>query len=346
MPAISTRVLRFHESYRCRNAGACCTSGWPIPIEADRLIALRAALASSKVQPMAGNREDAFVPRADAPSDTPGVLGVIGRRCVFHDPAGSCAIHRSLGHEALPLACRQFPRVSVIDPRGASVTLSHYCPTAASLLNNDDRDDECDAIVIDAPAFPTAGEYVGLDARAALPPLLRPGMLMDWPAWWEVERLGVDVLLHGGRTATEGLAHLRSAVRRLSRWSPADGELDNEVREAFAESAETPPPDGGRLITRALESIPGAFRSDAEWSGSGPPGDRAARRFLAAHAFANWAIHLGGGLSAWIGSIETAHAFLEAGAGVRHTDLVLRHLLDLEKWLGANDYSAPMNGYL
>jgi hypothetical protein len=54
------------------------------------------------------------------------------------------------------------------------------------------------------------------------------------------------------------------------------------------------------------------------------------RRFLAAHAFANWAIHLGSGLESWLVSIETANAFLQAGAGVRHADLVLRHLTDHE----------------
>ena len=62
--------------------------------------------------------------------------------------------------------------------------------------------------------------------------------------------------------------------------------------------------------------------------------DLTSRRFLSAHAFANWAIHLGSGLESWLLSIETANAFLQAGAGVRHADLVLRHLTnhESERW--------------
>ena len=30
-------MLRFHLAYRCRDSGACCSSGWPIPVEATLL---------------------------------------------------------------------------------------------------------------------------------------------------------------------------------------------------------------------------------------------------------------------------------------------------------------------
>ena len=49
-----------------------------------------------------------------------------------------CAIHRVLGHDALPSACRHFPRAAVTDDLGTFVTLSHFCPTAASMLFRDD----------------------------------------------------------------------------------------------------------------------------------------------------------------------------------------------------------------
>jgi hypothetical protein len=103
-------------------------------------------------------------------------------------------IHKTLGHDALPLACRQFPRVCVTDPRGVSVTLSHYCPTAAGLLANESSH-ASESILTNPARFPPQAEYVGLDAVHALPPLLRPGILMDWDSWWEIERLSVEVLL-------------------------------------------------------------------------------------------------------------------------------------------------------
>lgn len=97
-------------------------------------------------------------------------------------------MQHALGHDALPLACRQFPRVTVLDPRGASVTLSHYCPTAAGLL----KDDGPVAIEINGATFPPGGEYVGLDAQDALPPLLCRDVLMDWESWWASKPLQWD----------------------------------------------------------------------------------------------------------------------------------------------------------
>src|SRR5262245_46910949 len=122
----AVRALAFHAGYRCRHAGACCTSNWPIPIEADRLLALQAGLASGRVRAAAGDGTNALHVIADAPPDAPAILGRSESRCVFHDcgaaTGGRCRIHTALGHDALPLACRQFPRVSLVDPRGVSVT--------------------------------------------------------------------------------------------------------------------------------------------------------------------------------------------------------------------------------
>jgi Fe-S-cluster containining protein len=92
------------------------------------------------------------IERQTVPTGTEGAPPLLARvngRCVFLDDPenagdaptpepGRCRIHAALGHEALPLACRQFPRVTVEDPRGVSVTLSHYCPTAAGLLELDE----------------------------------------------------------------------------------------------------------------------------------------------------------------------------------------------------------------
>ena len=92
-------------------------------------------MASGALRSIAADRAPFIERAADEPAETPTLLATAHGRCVFHDPAGRCAIHSALGHDALPLACRQFPRVSVTDPRGVSVTLSHYCPTAAALLD-------------------------------------------------------------------------------------------------------------------------------------------------------------------------------------------------------------------
>ena len=67
----------------------------------------------------------------------------------------------------LPSACRHFPRVYLRDARGDLLTLSHFCPTAASLLFEPGP-----VGVIDAPRPLALDEPIeGLDAREVLPPL-------------------------------------------------------------------------------------------------------------------------------------------------------------------------------
>ncbi len=262
----------------------------------------------------------------DPPAEgDPVLLAVDDGRCVFHDAgACRCRIQTALGHEALPLACRQFPRVTVRDPRGVSVTLSHYCPTAASML-----DDRAQVRIVDeAPAFPSGGEYVGLDARSSLPPLLRPDMLMDWESWWEWERQSVECLTESSGSAAEALAGLAAAVENVRSWRPGDGLLIDRVRSAFNQ----PIPHGApsfaddTTVQDVLDAIPDAHRpAMPPLAGTVP--DSTMRRYLSAHAFANWTAHLGRGLRTWRRSVETAYV-LAGSYGVRHADLWLRHLAD------------------
>ena len=236
--------------------------------------------------------------------------------------------------------------MSVLDPRGVSVTLSHYCPTASTLIQYDgyDRYDRCDRydrydgydrydryggdIVINPAGFPPGGEYVGLDARDALPPLLRRDLLMDWDAWWHLEERAVATLLHRGASADEAVAMLRAVVARLGLWRPGGQRLIDAVDDAFTDRDTAPATvRAGTLVKRVRATVPDAYREGAAWTGHADTPDPVTRRFLAAHAFANWPVHRqNGGLPAWLTSIETARAFLSEGAGVRHADLVLRHL--------------------
>jgi len=342
--------LSLHAAYRCRHAGACCTAGWPIPVEADRLAAMRAAVATSALSsPRGADAGSLFTSPDDAPADTPALLGVKDHMCVFFDADHGrlCAVQRALGHDALPLACRQFPRVSLRDPRGVSVTLSHYCPTAASLLGVPDRV----AIVRDAPAFPSGGEYSGLDATSALPPLLRPDVLMDWDSWWTWEELTVDLVANGDGTVEDALARLDAAVDDVTRWHPGDGALIDRVRHSIERAHSRPArewhPTSDWVAARrrlALDAIPDDLQDElpAPSVPAAPRDPIPLKQYLSAHVFANWTALLGRGLRAWQQSIEVPYALLQSGWDVRASDLIVRHLADPARLASACSRGNPV----
>ncbi len=77
----------------------------------------------------------------------------------------------------------------LIDARGVRVSLSHYCPTAAAMIFDDDGPV---TIVDGPPAVPGRAVPEGLDARAALPPRLTDRVLTDLEGLtaWEAARRG------------------------------------------------------------------------------------------------------------------------------------------------------------
>ncbi len=321
-------MLSMHAQYGCQHAGRCCTSNWPIPIEPSQLTRLDDLIARGLVAPTSATAAVTHVP------DGPALLGRDHGRCVFHDthPAGGCRIQRAAGHEALPLACRQFPRQSVTDPRGVSVTLSHYCPTARALL---DTATGPVTIVDRALAFPPHEEYVGLDATTGLPPLLHPRCLLEWDAWWLIEALAVQLVDDAPRRA---LPRLAVAVEHLHGWRPGTAPLRDVVQRAFDLAAVSDvadwDPDNDTLATHVAEilaAVPSDWQAEAEravTTRAPEVSDAVAGRFLAAHVFANWSAYSGRGLRTWYRSVEAAGSVLRVTNDPGMVDLVLRHLAD------------------
>jgi len=115
--------------------------------------------------------------------------------------------------------------VAVTDDRATTVTLSHFCPTAAAMLF---RDVQLSVVEV-PPSFNSVREYEGLDARGVLPPLLRPGMLMDLESHHAWERHIVRVLDDDGHTPESALAQLADDAERVRTWRPGDGELVDKI---------------------------------------------------------------------------------------------------------------------
>jgi len=352
----SVRVLDVHAGYRCRHSGACCTAGWDIEADPQTVAAVAATPVLGKLRTQ-GFRQ----------SRTPDGerVALLARRqdghCAFYQPssAGSCAIHREAGHAALPLACRQFPRVTLRDDRATFVTLSHFCPTAATALFDDRRT----LAMVDAPeGFPANGEYVGLDARGALPPLLRPDALHShdsYDTWLAFVLTTFDT----AASPDAALWRVERAAEDLRRWTIAAGDLETFTRAVVARhqaAAITPAVDAGLTSSGAWWSLavnaipPGLGRlptpgESPRWTAACAAAWRDASRplcrYLGTHAFANWTAYQGRGIRTEVRRLraaleivrfETATALAAdpassprpLEAAIRQTDLLLHHLID------------------
>ena len=263
-----TYWLSMHVPYACRHSGACCSSGWPIPVE------------RARVPQMSSLRRDTvwLLPVTDAPADVAGVLTVSERgHCVFRQ--SGCEIQHAFGHAALPSACQHFPRVVLLDPRGVFVTLSHYCPTAAELLFGHVGP----VNIVEGPPVLREGEPEGLDARDVLPPLLASGghlsrnrrggawgqavrvaLLMDLEAYSAWEAHMVAMLAGTTGPAEEALAALAADLAVLQRWRPGNGALAEQVR----------------ALPRRSETVSASACETSD--------EVVVRRYLAARAFASW----------------------------------------------------------
>ena len=357
--------LSLHARYRCEDSGVCCSSGWAISIEPSRGIPLEADWRAGRIQfplvpvpaaplvpvpaPDLATRPSLFTRPPGLPADEYGVLPLAADgACAFHDAVHRrCHVQRQRGHDALPRACRLFPRVCLIDPRGVSVSLSHYCPTAARTLFTDAPV----TIVQDPPAFPRDAEYEGLDASDAYPPLLRPGVLLDWETLSALERHLVQVLDEERHSVDAALRRADALCEHLRAWTPDGPPLLERLRSSVSLAATVDP--GGAAGDQsagdqweASRRLTGAdlLALDADVRGAIPaailpasarPGDTLARethrldaardaldarfvrpvcRYLAARLFGSWCWYLGHGLRTLMQSLRAAYAVLTVEA--------------------------------
>ena len=333
-----TYSLSFYATYACRHSGACCTAGWSIPVEA-------------RLLPLLGVK--VLVPDAQG-------------ACVHFDRNSRlCVVQREHGEEMLPGSCYHFPRRALLDDRGTFITLSNFCPTAATLLCESEA---ALAIVASPAAFPDGRAYEGLDARGQWPPLVRPGLLFDFESYARWEAFIVSTLA-GDASVADQLAQIANAAETLRTWTPADGAFTDWVIRAL-ESASADPtalqlyrairtPDAYDALRQFgpprpdAPPIPRRTRGSSlhDWNGEA----RVVRRYLASKAFASWSAYESRGIRTLVAELLVAEAVLRGeceraieAAGrpldralmieaIRQSDLFLVHLIDrprMIEWLG------------
>jgi hypothetical protein len=299
-------------------------------------------------------------PRLDVARDA-------GGSCVFFDRDGGrlCAIHREAGVEALPSACRHFPRKILRDLRGTFISLSHFCPTAAAMLLARDP-----LQVVEAhPPLRLSEPIEGLDATDALPPLVRPGVLCDLEGYSAWEQASVATFARADLGYQDALDLVAAATEHIRDWNPGHGTLSERVHTAFLDARAEAGADR-HAQSRALETV-GALaagsdlahvdRFEATWQElipfAPPRFDVAMKNYLAARVFANWIAYQGRGLRSIVEWLRTCAAIVRhqmvrrtlefhasahtTGAGLaldpddfveafRMADLLLLHVVDTQ----------------
>jgi Fe-S-cluster containining protein len=363
---VAAFCLDIHARYQCRHAGACCQN-WSVPAEPHVVEIVNARQLKPR-----GDGGALFVASAD-PHETHGRIARDDRGdCVFFDrDAGRlCVIHRDAGVEALPSACRHFPRKVLNDARGTLISLSHFCPTAAATLLTPARL----ATVHARPPLRLAPPMEGLDASDALPPLLRPGLLCDIHGYDAWERAGVATFARDDLAYDACVDMVAAATELIRNWQPGDGTLLDRVSVAFRSGRPENGADSGSQ-RRAIEAVATLTAGrvgddvapiesfDEKWQRhiGGQVGrfDRGMRNYLAARLFANWIAYQGRGLRSIVEWLRTCAAVvrhqllqraIDAGSppdiddfieAVRSADLLLLHVVDTAAFA---NHVAPIEG--
>ena len=317
--------LNIHADYRCRHSGQCCSTDWDVPVELPFHRSLTAALETKRLHTSTdAGFLPAFIVDADVP-DGPAVFfkRIDDGRCVFLAPGTNlCIVHRDLGFDALPPTCRHFPRVSLQDRRGIFITLSHYCPTAASMLFRDDVELR---IIEEPPAFPSA-DYDGLVVGDEdLPPLLNPYTLMDFDGYsaWEEHLVARCTELQ--RAPESVLATMSRDARLLRAWKPGSSTLREAIARLPGEYVEAAPSSSLEASLILHQGVIGAVPNDLKpepdedglpdafvrhvaprWYRFHPP----INRFIAAKSFATWTAYQGRGVATIVRGIDAAVALV------------------------------------
>jgi hypothetical protein len=298
-----TFCLSLHADYACRHSGACCRT-WEVAADPHVIDLVRHRYGADAAARAFKN---------DADRARPVRIAHAHGACVFRQHQ-RCLLHADGGAAALPVGCRHFPRVVLRDSRGTFVAFSHYCPTAVELLTRAEALD----IVEAGPSVRLCEPLEGLDARDALPPLLRPGMLTDLEGYDAWER-SVIVIFARAQNASAALDAVDGATERIRSWSPGRDRLRERVLEAFA----TPHSvvrgqdagSGMKIVAELSGAVPhdGHRGLDAAWRAAGgeaPEIQHVVLNFLAARTLGNWVAYQGRGLRTIVAWLRACHDVL------------------------------------
>ena len=214
-------------------------------------------------------------------------------------------------------------------------------------------------VVSTGPPLALAEPVEGLDAREALPPLLRPDVLMDLDSYGTWEASAVSTFSSVGN-AFEALRVVANATDELRTWAPGSASLDTAVADAFSSapgSRQGPPSwsaEGihlARSLNRGIVSLDGA--ADPGGFADNAAAQRVIANYLAARAFGNWIAYQGRGLRTIVTWLRACHDIVcliavrtaadqgrqvtipDVIEAIRQSDYVMLHTIDTQDFADA-----------
>jgi Fe-S-cluster containining protein len=189
--------LSYDLTFTCRKCGDCCrTRAVPLaPGEKERIESLDLAAASDRV---ASTPLFAPLPNGRTSSHAMHRLARVGNSCVFLEEDNSCLIHNLHGHDALPVACRQFPFLFAQGPDGITVSASFACLSVAEGTGTPMRHQESEVRSLLGDLLPESerGHEVWHDQLFSVPDriLLSAQIGLDWYSYQSLERAILEIL--------------------------------------------------------------------------------------------------------------------------------------------------------
>ena len=182
--------------------------------------------------------------------------------CVYLSSTNRCRIHGSLGAQAKPLTCQQFPFLLTRCPDGVVVGASFFCPAVQQNLGPPlaSYRSELETLLLDKP-IPSVGEHVRVAAEQSIP----------YAEFLEIESYVLDLLAGDFKSCIAKLMAVLLLPRDGQRWQDQITRVDTAILAdpileylhgmnmiGFVDRAEM---GQGAVVNQALTGAPIEFRT-------------------------------------------------------------------------------------
>lgn len=216
--------------FSCHSCNRCCSERNVLgPIHKDERDRILAAFADAGLASDADSNH--FIPLPGAGGPPVYLLRTQGGFCSYLERDGMCRIHRTLGEEHKPAACRAFPFKPVRTPSGWDVGMSLGCPTVAS-GGGDAASDEAGRTLISLGSRLPSARQVPLNVE------VRPGVKLAYGRYAAWETAALEAL------SDESVPPLQAWLEAIDSFLALADSTETSDKTPYESEAGGVPPEG------------------------------------------------------------------------------------------------------